>query len=102
MLISEDNDITFLEKFLRFDTTNENKYIENIYMCRNFALDLQQNYSLYGNMMVMLCDKGKEHFVNIIEINETLYVIDPQTDNIFTLDKYINKYTIKSIQYSIF
>lgn len=85
--------------FLEMDTTDENEYLP-WYTCGHFARSLAHNSSehnisigaaILSNHPVFR-GKWNSHILNYIEINESLYFIEPQTDNIMLLDEVFMMY----------
>jgi len=84
--------------FLDTDKTDENEYTM-FYTCGHFSRDLSknamQNDIKIGSAIVWNHPvfKGyQNHIINYIEINEMLYFIEPQTDEIMLLDEIFMQY----------
>ena len=95
---SAETTMTELQDFLKVDKTDEHEYLP-WYTCGHFTRDLVRNASKHnislggaicGNHPVF---RGYDnHIINYIEINDTLYFIEPQTDNIMQLDEIFMHY----------
>ena len=87
-----------IEDFLVNDTTDIHEYLP-WYSCGHFSRDLAKNASevnltigssICGNHPVF---RGHQnHIINYVEINDTLYFIEPQTDHIMQLDDVFMQY----------
>ncbi len=81
--VLKDPTIKELQEFLLNDNTNRNKYIENGYVCRHFATDLNNNAEKAGFRcaFVILTFRNYQH--SIVAFNTTdngLIFIEPQYD----------------------
>lgn len=85
-------EITEIEQFLADDTTENNTYLP-WYLCGHYARDLVRNASDY-NLSIGSVKLGNHptfrghdnHDVNYIMVNETIVIIDPQSDTIFAMN----------------
>lgn len=87
-----------LATFLAEDSTDANEYLP-WYTCGHFARDLARNASehnlsiggaILGNHPVF---RGHQnHAVNYIDINGSLYLIEPQTDEIYPMNQTAFRY----------
>ena len=85
-------EMTDIEQFLEEDTTDQHVYLP-WYTCGHYSRDLARNASdhnlsigsvILGNHPVF---RGYgNHLVNYVMVNETIVIIDPQTDNIFAMN----------------
>lgn len=87
-----ESDIVTIKTFLKQDTTNNHQYIMPNYVCVQFAYDLARNASEYNITMggaILGTNsefKGlKNHMMNYVYINGSIYLIEPQNDQIFKL-----------------
>ena len=102
---SGDTNITDVEEFLINDDTNLREK-EIWYSCGHLARDLARNGSEYnitfGGALLsnnpVFKGKWNSHTINYIEINDTLFFIEPEYDSIISLEevymyfKYIRLY----------
>ena len=78
--------------FLEEDKTNEHEYLP-WYTCGHYARDFARNASEY-NLSIGSVKLGNHptfrgydnHDMNYIMVNETIVIIDPQTDTIFAMN----------------
>ena len=85
--------------FLEMDTTDENEHLP-WYTCGHFTRSLAHNASEYNISMgaAILSDhpvfggKWNSHIINYIDINGTVYFIEPQHDYIMKLDEVFMTY----------
>jgi len=87
------HDPTFDEMmvFLNIDKTNEREYIQNIYVCKNFANDFIVNASLFGLRCAFVTISYKKDIDchAVVAFNVTgrgLVYIEPQSDKILDLN----------------
>ena len=69
--------------FLRLDKTNENEYIEGVYICIHFASDVSNNAEAAGfrsALVDVLFPQMGHTLVAFRTIDEGLVYFDPQTD----------------------
>ena len=82
-----------LEQFLGEDTTDQHEYLP-WYTCGHFARDLARNVSEHnltiGSVILsshpVFRGKCNSHIVNYIQINDTIIIIDPQTDEVYAMN----------------
>ena len=79
--------------FLMLDNTDEHEYLP-YYTCGHFSRDLARNASEHNITMgsVILSNhprfrgKGNSHIVNYIMMNNTIMLINPQTDEMYEMN----------------
>lgn len=91
-------DMSEIEQFLSNDTTDQNEYLP-WYTCGHFSRDLAKNASnhnisvgsvILGNHPVL---RGyQNHIMNYIVSNGSIWVIEPQSDNIMRLNDTMYSY----------
>lgn len=80
--------------FLDNDTTDQHEHLP-WYSCGHFARDLARNVSEHNLSIggVILSNhptfsgKWNSHIINYVEVNDTIYFIDPQTDWVMNFDE---------------
>ena len=97
-LVPASENLTELSKFLQVDTTDKHEYTA-WYTCGHFARDLARNASRQSiTLGGAICGSHpifrghQNHIINYIEINDTLYFIEPQTDYIMQVDEIFVQY----------
>ncbi len=96
--VRAETNITELQDFLEVDTTDEHEYLP-WYSCGHFTRDLAHNATEYNiSLGGAICGNHpvfrghQNHIINYIKINDTLYFIEPQTDQIMQLDEIFMQY----------
>ena len=82
--------------FLAEDQTDTHEYLP-WYTCGHYSRDLARNASNYnlsiGSVILsnhpMFGGKWNSHIVNYVVINESIIIIDPQTDSMFYMNPYM-------------
>ena len=74
-----------LEQWLANDITNYHSYEKRDFNCIDFAVLLQQNALSDGYLMNIEVLPVGAHFVNSVVINDVLYIIEPQNDQIIVI-----------------
>ena len=95
---SSSANINEIQEFLENDTTDNNKYL-SWYTCGHFSRELSYNASLQ-NITVGSVILGyhptfrgyQNHIMNYIIINDTVVLIEPQTDQITCLNQTMYSY----------
>lgn len=91
--VSADMNITTFVEFLANDTTDEHEYLP-WYTCGHFSRDLAKNGTI-DNLSIGSAILGNHprfagcnnHVINYVYINDTIIFIEPQTDQLLTLDE---------------
>lgn len=89
----EPNMATYIE-FLEVDQTNKNDFIWDEYMCGNFSVDLQQNCTKANipmNIWWQMNESGNRHFMNAFSYNDSWYIVNPQTDEMWNIEDYLEE-----------
>ena len=94
----EQTDLIKIEQFLRNDTTDQHKYYQ-YYSRGHFSRDLSRNASdnnftigsvILGNHPVF---RGyKNHIMNYVSVNTSIWLIEPQNDQIMRLNDTMYRY----------
>jgi len=83
-------------KFLKSDRVNQEKWIENVHDCDNFALELAGNASqrfrltgcCLGELWFYHVKEGWGHAINFfITSDKQFWCVEPQNDKVFKFDK---------------
>jgi hypothetical protein len=83
-------DLSTLITWLVNDNTDEQMYVTDTHDCDDFAMDLQKAAMEDGYIINVQFDLEGSHALNSVIINEGVFFIEPQTDeimNIGTLDE---------------
>ena len=94
-----ETNITELQTFLEVDTTDQHEYLP-WYSCGHFSRDLARNTTEHNLTMgsVMLSDhpvfrgKWNSHIMNYVVLNDSIWLIEPQTDYIMRLNDTMYQY----------
>lgn len=92
--------------FLAYDQTNEQGYTK-YHKCTHFNQDLRANASRAGIILQGLRVsthpqmQGDGHAVCVLVIDDTIMVINPQTDGVFTLEEYYYTYDYQYLKFFI-
>lgn len=96
--VKAETNISELEEFLDIDKTDEHEYLP-WYSCGHFSRDLARNATkhnltigsvILGNHPVF---RGYDnHIMNYVMDNDTIILIEPQTDRMLTLDQTMHTY----------
>ena len=94
----EQTDLIEIERFLRNDTTDQHEYYQ-YYSCGHFSRDLSRNASennltigsvILGNHPVF---RGyQNHIMNYVSVNTSIWLIEPQHDQIMRLNDTMYRY----------
>ena len=82
-----------LSQFLSIDTTDNHRYINSSYVCRNFAYDLIMNASKHNLYLDYVYLEDRNHMaVGCYDPISSKYVfMEPQTDRIIGYDEVVAK-----------
>lgn len=89
-------EIIELIEFLERDTTSDHIYEPKVYDCSYFARDLSKNASKenieIGSILLHHHPNGRGwgHGMNYVIVNDTFYIISPQSDLICPWDEYLH------------
>lgn len=89
----EHSSLAEIDQFLINDTTDTREHLE-YYSCGHFTRDLARNASKQnlsiGSVILsnhpVFRGMWNSHIVNYVMVNETIVIIDPQTDSIFGMN----------------
>ena len=89
----ETNELLEIEQFLINDTTDQHEYLP-WYTCGHYSRDLATNASDHnlsiGSVILsnhpVFGGRWNSHIVNYVMVNETIVIIDPQTDSVFAMN----------------
>ena len=82
-----------IEQFLINDTTDQHEFLP-WYTCGHYSRDLARNASEHnlsiGSVILsnhpVFGGRWNSHIVNYVMVNETIVIIDPQTDSVFAMN----------------
>jgi len=77
-------DFKALEDFLYSDKTDERLYVNDSFVCVDFANQLKINSSKKG-FTCHVVSLGEDHAVNLFSLSEGYCFIEPQTDEIWSV-----------------
>jgi len=86
-----------LIQFLAFDTTDSHPYIDSTYVCRDFSRDLILSASKHHIYLDYICIPEKNHMMVGLynPLEQSIEIIEPQTDEIIGYAKEDNKEYIR-------
>jgi hypothetical protein len=86
--------ITGLQEALAFNDIDKRAYRVSVYDCREFAAALENHLKNFGfdcgRASLIYGDTG--HRITWVRINETVYFVEPQTDEIYTEEEIKDRY----------
>jgi len=82
-----------MKKLLKWDKTDERKWVADEYDCDDFAFDLWRNISRHYHIALGVLGiqepDGTLHMMNIFfAVDGNVYLIEPQTDEIFPISDF--------------